>query len=180
LAFVALAVPALVSLPVSIVVEYGGQRAEVAAVCEALPPDAAVLTVDTGGADAGYLQTIRAFCDVPVSSLANPSTEQLATMAAAAAERGRTIYVVAVDVGSAPWRTPPTPVTDQLITKWIETLEAAPQIGITFARQLYIGAVAPDGLADPVAPEVGQALASGVRADVSIGIGTAGRPAGPR
>ena len=153
LAAVALAIPVLVSLPVSIVVEYGGQRAEVAAVCDALPPDAAVLTVDTGGADAGYLQTIHVFCDVPVSSLADPSPEQLATMAAAAGQQGRTIFVVTTDVNSAPWRIPPAPVTDRIITKWMETLEAAPQVGQRFQRQLYVGSVAADGLVDPVGPD---------------------------
>ena len=149
---VALAIPAVVSLPLSIVVEYGGQRAEVAAVCDVLPPDAAVLTVDTGGADAGYLQTFRVFCDVPASSLADPSPEQLVPMAAAADDHGRTIYVVTVDVDSAPWRTPPSPVSDQIITKWAETLDAAPQVGARFQRQLYVGSVAADGLVDPVGP----------------------------
>ena len=150
LAAVALAVPALVSLPLSPVVEYGGQRAEVAAVCDALPPDAAVLTVDAV-ADAGYLQTIRVFCDVPVSSLADPSPEQLAAMTTAAGAGGRALHVVTAEVGHVAWRTPPNPVSTQEITKWNESLESAPQVGIRFGRVLYVGSVAPDGLVDPAA-----------------------------
>lgn len=152
LAAVALAVPTLVSLRLSPVVEYGGQRDEVAAMCDALPADAVVLTVDHAGADAGYLQTIRAFCEVPTSSLADPSTQTLATMAAAAAERARTLHIVATDPRHVTWRTAPTPVSDRAITKWSETLQHPPRIAIRFERRLYVGAVGADGLVESIQP----------------------------
>lgn len=153
LTLVALAFPTVVSFSLVVVVDGRGQSAEVAAVCDALPENAAVLTVNGGdGIGSGYLQTFRAFCEVPATGIVNPTPATLAAAAAASEAAGRALYVVTGSVDAVTWDGLPQRIENVYLVKWPERLLDAPSKPIQFQRDIYIGLVAADGIVTPVEP----------------------------
>ena len=149
---VALIFPTVVSLPLVRVIEGDGQLEQVTAVCDALPADAALLAVDVEGARVGYLETFRAFCDVPTTGLPKPSPETLSAAAAAVTAQGRTLYVITTSADDVTWSAPPSTVGDVDLLKWPERLVDAPSTAVNFRRELFLGRVSPDGIAEPISP----------------------------
>jgi hypothetical protein len=123
------------------------QLGEIRAVCRALPPDAAVLTL--GSLKFGYLQTIRSYCDVPAGALAEDTPAKLAAVRAEAQRHGRQLYVMALGrtgVGAVTASVngfPPFRVTP--LAKWSELLTQPASTVSNSVRTLYLGMVQPDG-----------------------------------
>jgi hypothetical protein len=89
-----LVLPWAVLRPVWKVRQEGGQYQQLAALCKALPKDAAVVELDAP-AQAGYGQTLRAYCAVPTFALIDAGQEQLAAMSAAVHNQGHVLYALA-------------------------------------------------------------------------------------
>lgn len=89
-----LAVPLAVLRPVWKIRQEGGQYPQLAALCKALPQNAAVVATDAA-AQTGYGQTLRTYCDVPTFGLPGASQVTLAAMNAAVRRSGRTLFALA-------------------------------------------------------------------------------------
>lgn len=144
--------PMLTSAPLFFVRQGVPQLAEVEALCEALPPDAAVVVA--GDLSFTYPQTVRTFCDVPVVAYrpdAPPtsafSPEEVAPLVTAAAAQGRQLWLVAGDEPTATAFAVGSPSSLSTITyrQWEARLERAPRRADTLTRSLYAGPLQTDG-----------------------------------
>ncbi len=145
-----LVVPLLVTLPVAGLREEVPQLSQVRAICAATGPDGALVAVD-GSAQVSYLQTIRSYCDVPAIGLVDAAPAQLATVRAAVAAHGRTLYVLSTDaaamhfVGAAP-----PPFSTVTTSRWPSVIDTSPRHASAETVTVYLGTVRPDGLSQPV------------------------------
>jgi len=140
------------SLPLWSEREYVAQYAEVQAVCQALGPDA-ILLLDLGGGSvsAGYQQTYRSYCQIPVQGVFDPKPQELAELSTAAAEEGRQLYL-GVLLQSRPQDGPPglPDLGEVTIHKWAERLNQLPVHVHEFTRLTRLGLVQDDGSFLPV------------------------------
>ena len=149
-----LGVTAYSTLPMARVPSHRPALAEVESVCQALPPDAALLLVDNaGGARGGYQVTFRAFCDVPAIGLESPSADVLEEVASVVEDNGHTLYVASYDPAAVPWSDgTPDPWLETEAVKWPERLLEPPFAANFYVRDLYLGVVGPDGTVEPAPP----------------------------
>ncbi len=140
------------SLPLWSEREYVAQHAEVQAVCQALGPDAILLLdVGEGSVSAGYQQTYRSYCQIPVQGVFDPQTEELAELSRAAATQGQQLYL-GVLLQSRPEDGPAglPDLTEVSIRKWAEQLNQLPVEVHEFTRLTRLGLVQDDGSFLPV------------------------------
>ena len=149
-----LGVTAYSTLPMARVPSHRPALAEVETVCQALPPDAAILLVDNAGsARGGYQMTFRAFCDVPAIGLERPTAEVLEEVASEVDDNGHTLYVASYDPTAVPWSDgPPDPWLETQAVKWPERLLEPPSGANFYERDLYLGVVGADGTVEPALP----------------------------
>ncbi|MDT4996503.1 MAG: hypothetical protein QOD45_571, partial [Pseudonocardiales bacterium] len=122
-----LLVPWVVLRPVWKVRQEGGQYQQLAALCAALPANAAVVELDRS-AQAGYGQTLRAYCDVPTFALPGASQNQLATMSVAVQHSGRVLYALASTPDRYRYAADSGPATFSTVTtsRWTTHIGRAP------------------------------------------------------
>jgi hypothetical protein len=120
-------VPWVVLRPVWTIRQEGGQYQQLAALCTALPAKAAVVELDSA-AQAGYGQTLRAYCDVPTFALPGASQDQLAAMSAAAQRSGRVLYALASTPDRYRYAADSGPATFSTVTtsRWTTHIGAVP------------------------------------------------------
>lgn len=153
LAALAVLTPAVITYPVQSVRTGVPQLAEVRAVCDALPDDAAVLSLGRSGIGS-YVQTMRSFCGVPSQALPRPTARQLAQVRAAAGGTGRILYVLAESPDSVPYAVgvTPEPFFVAPVSKWPERLVDTPQHGNSYRVPVYLGIVEEGGTVRPLPP----------------------------
>ncbi len=149
LAIATVAVPAAITWPMERVRTGVPQLAMVRQICDAIGDNGAVLTVDPTST-ASLQQTVRSYCQVPAASFLNPTSQQLATVAAAAAGHGRTVYVVGQTPQTIGATKPVPPFTSGQVSKWPERLIDVPQHGNTHTETLFLAKVGADGILTPV------------------------------
>jgi hypothetical protein len=154
LAAAAVAVPAVVTLPMATAREEVPQLTQVNRICSHVAPRGAVLDVDPP-AQTSYSQTIRSYCNVPSLGLVGASRAQLAGVRAAVASHGRVLYLLSTDVTKiefAPGSTPTAPFSVVNTTRWPSVLHGPPSGIIHEQVAVYLATVREDGLAVPVTP----------------------------
>jgi hypothetical protein len=145
----AMAIPWLVTRPVGDLREEAPQAAQIDAMCAAVPSDGAVLVVDES-LRWGYLQTIRAYCEVPTLALVGASAGQVADAERAVSAHGRTLYVVASDPSQLTFDGPvPQTFFTAVLTRWPSALEMAPTEPVEQTIRVYLGRAEADGRVVP-------------------------------
>lgn len=153
LAVQAVWVPVAVSSKLFAKREYNPELATVRKFCDAIGEHAAVLGVDTLAQQ--LTVTIRAFCGAPAASLADPTREDLATQARAAAAQGRTLWIYGSSAQAlAPFDGVPaaTPTITLKSRAWGQTLVGPPKSSSSYLRYVYLAKVRPDGSAELLPP----------------------------
>ena len=132
-------------------VEGAGQRAEAAALCQAVGGQRTVLA---GNALAGgsRLPTIRIVCGASVVGMQAPDASELAHLRTAWG--GGRIVVISAEAGAVPWTNPPkAPYWQGSYGVWQETIQHRPRAGeTTFPDLVYAGVIEPDGQVSPIRP----------------------------
>lgn len=123
-AVAAVAVPIAVLRPVWKIRQEGGQYQQLAALCTALPPNAAVVETDLP-AQTAYGMSLRAYCDVPSFGLPKADQPQLAAMSSAVARTGRILFAVS----SAPNTVPYAPDSGPQVFSTVTTTRWTTHIG---------------------------------------------------
>jgi hypothetical protein len=152
LAAVLVAAPALITHPMELVRQNGGQLGQVEALCRRVGTGGAVLALGEQ-TSSPYLQTVRSTCGVPAYAMdvrANTDVAlvrpDLAAVRRAAAAHGRRLYVITEDTGIVPWAaaTPPAVISLDL-ERWPGRLQDVPQQALPVHLGLWVGEVLPDG-----------------------------------
>lgn len=147
-AVVALAWPAAITRPVFGIREHVPGLAQTRALCAAIGPDAAVLTLD--GPTRRLTRSLAAVCPAEVGSVLNRRLEP-ATLAAAhraVAARGLRLVVLASRPGLIPYRDARPPATTAMrFTGWQEALRRAPHREKMWQPAYWVAVVGPDGRA---------------------------------
>jgi Dolichyl-phosphate-mannose-protein mannosyltransferase len=154
LAVAAVAVPAVVTLPMATAREEVPQLTQVNRICSQVAPHGAVLEVDQP-AQTSYSQTIRSYCNVPSLALLGASPAQLAQVRAAVASHDRVLYLLSTDltkVEFVPGTEPASPFSVVNTTRWPSVLHGPPRGTIREQVAVYLATVRDDGLAVPVTP----------------------------
>jgi len=148
LAVFALAWPAAVSGPLFAVREHVPGLAQTRALCAAIGPDAAVLTLD--GPTRRLTRSLAAVCPAEVGSVLNRRLEpnSLAAAHRAVARRGYRLVVVASRPGLIPYRgAPPRATTALRFTGWQEALLRAPRREKSWQPAYWVAEIGADGRA---------------------------------
>ena len=145
---VALVVPILhVTQPLATVREFVPELLEIQRVCQALPDDAAVLTV--GEMEQNYPMTVRTFCHVPAVGAPLHTAALAQKLQASLAKSGRTLYVLAdadlVQTTQSVDPEVPAPVSTIRWTTWRPVLDVPVRATDPHERRLYLGRTGPDG-----------------------------------
>ncbi len=124
--------------------QYVPQLAEITAVCQALPDDAAVIVGPK--LTSTWLQTVRSYCDVPAAGTQQIQPAMLTQARASAAATGRRLYTVV----SSPTELPglpasPPPFSLVKFRHWNATLTTRPSAATKEVRTLYVAEVQADG-----------------------------------
>ena len=120
------------------------QLAEITALCDHLPPDAAVVTV--ASLSGNYLQTVRSYCDVPGVGVKTGDPIELGRLAAAAARDRKQLYVLAPKRTDLPGIAPDALAFSSVRAgHWNSTLTSPPCCDGFEERSLFVGMVTPDG-----------------------------------
>ena len=145
--------PLVVTAPAFGLREEVPQLAQVQAVCRAVAPGGALLTVDYN-TTWSYQQTFRAYCGVPTLGLEGATPTQLAQARLSVLESGRTLYVISTDPSQIHFVSGATtqPFSTTTTTRWPSTLQTIPSTAAHETVTLYLGVVGTDGLAVPVGP----------------------------
>ena len=147
-ALVAVGYPAAVSRPLFTVREHVPGLAQTRMLCDAIGPDAAVLTLD--GPARRLTRSIAAVCPAEVGSVLGRRLEP-ATLAAAqraAAARGRRLVVVAARPGLIPYRDGrPAATVAMWFTGWQEAMRRAPRVEKRWRPAYWVAVIGPDGRA---------------------------------
>jgi len=124
--------------------QYVPQLAEITAVCQVLPTDAAVIVGPK--LTSTWLQTVRSYCDVPAAGTRRIQPAMLTQAQASAAAAGRRLYTVV----SSPTELPglpasPPPFSLVKFRHWNATLTTRPSAATKEVRTLYVAEVQADG-----------------------------------
>ncbi|MDQ1631439.1 MAG: hypothetical protein QOC80_1411 [Frankiaceae bacterium] len=120
------------------------QLAEVTALCDHLPPNAAVATV--ASLSGNYLQTVRSYCDVPGVGLDTADPAELERLAQAAGQDGKQLYVLAPKPTNLPGVAADASAFSTVrATHWNSTLTTPPCCHGYEERSLFVGTVSSDG-----------------------------------
>ncbi|MFN2518014.1 MAG: hypothetical protein ABR604_03065, partial [Jatrophihabitantaceae bacterium] len=148
---VMVALPLTITAPVADVREEAGQLALLQAICAAVGRDGAVVLMDASAND-GYAQAIRSYCSVPAIAVLGAGPVQLASIRAAVATHGRTLYLLSQDPATTRYASsravlPFSSVSGQ---RWPNVINRAPSAGVRTTTIVFLSTVDAAGLAQPV------------------------------
>lgn len=141
-----------ISRPLLFIREGNGQLAEVRQVCDALPPNAAVVLV--GDFSIRYTQTVRSFCGVPAVTQPVAGPGRLNSAVPALRSHGMELYLLGAEDsrGTVPAEVSaggaPTPFSSIVVRIYARALDTPPRAAVPVPRTLYLGHVGADGLVD--------------------------------
>lgn len=129
------------------------QLTQLNALCAAVGSHGAVVEADEATIF-GYGQTLRSFCNVPTIGLDVPLPAELSSIRTAAAEHGRTLYVLAQSPDFLPLApsAPRTPFSTITVQRWPTEINVAPKMPDVQTYSMYLAVVDASGMAQPVLP----------------------------
>ncbi len=126
------------------------QLRQVDLICDQLPANAAVVTVDYN-ASWSYQMAVRAYCNVPVVSVPSASQPALAAMQSAAVAHGKSLYVLSTDPTKIDSTAEQHPLSSIRAQQWPSTLHTSPRGATHETITVYLGQVQTDGSVQMIA-----------------------------
>ena len=148
-ALVLIGYPLAVTVPAFTIREGYPHLRQLTAICDALPANAAVVTVDYNSSWS-YQMAIRAYCNVPTISVQNASVDALAAMQTSAQTQGRRLYALSTDPTKLESTQPIKALSTIRAQMWPSTLHTSPRGPAHETVSVFLGLVQNDGTVTPV------------------------------